>query len=428
LADNLRWVFGNLVTRGRDVTAEDVAQRYARLLNGWDWREIRDIFQYLAGRMGDFSLSRVLSASDDRISVELADGKSRKWELNVESDTDFPDKIGEFQVVRSLKPGMAVRCATFADNEELADVSRRTPISIGDESLTIDYGSDYFAGIRLMGEATVVAATYEGRIVGVHVGALTPVCMAGDTCDALILARTRILPEHDGSGLGSRLNDLLFYELPYPQKWTVAAAYLSPGNSTARSMMRGFFTWPVQPLRLILDCEMLAGASPDGRIRRATRDDGAQIAQLLNSCHSGEEMYLPYTRDSLEARLRRDPGVYGWQDILVTDSAAVGVRESGEIRTSYRNGSPHTSRRASVLDYGFAPGAEPEFEALLRAWCRDLCARGVSHLGVFTSPRSPGADVLRSLAVSTEPYDFCVTAPEPAHDSDWGLYTDAIYF
>lgn len=51
LGDGLRWIFYGLATRGRNVTADDVTQRYARLPNGWGPRAMKDWLTSAAARL-----------------------------------------------------------------------------------------------------------------------------------------------------------------------------------------------------------------------------------------------------------------------------------------------------------------------------------------------------------------------------------------
>jgi hypothetical protein len=87
------------------------------------------------------------------------------------------------------------------------------------------------------------------------------------------------------------------------------------------------------------------------------------------------------------------------------------------------------SVRGVVLDYAFDPGAEGQFEALLRAWCGWAAARGIDTLSVFTSPASPGVEVLTTLAREVERYNMWTPGiPVPEGEANKGLYVDPIYF
>jgi hypothetical protein len=82
-----------------------------------------------------------------------------------------------------------------------------------------------------------------------------------------------------------------------------------------------------------------------------------------------------------------------------------------------------------TLDYAFAPGAQGELEALLRAWCGWLAPRGMDTLVIYTSPASVGSERLRALARATGEYFMWTPGiPVPPGAQDRGLYVDAVYF
>jgi hypothetical protein len=142
-------------------------------------------------------------------------------------------------------------------------------------------------------------------------------------------------------------------------------------------------------------------------------------------------MYAPDTEASFAARLARAPDLYGWDHIRMTDGAVVGVWPAGNAQRSVSEtrGARTVTVPAVVLDYAFAPGAEAEFEGLLRGWCAELAPRGMDTLAIFTSPASTGAELLRSL--SRQVGDFFVWTPGiavPPDAESRGLYVDAIYF
>jgi hypothetical protein len=170
-------------------------------------------------------------------------------------------------------------------------------------------------------------------------------------------------------------------------------------------------------------------ASPVGRA--AVPSDAERIADLLNSTHGHEEMFLPYDRDSLCARLERAPDLYSWQRVRLTDNAVVGVWPSGpQVRVVREtNGRVAESRHGLVLDYGYARGAEQEFEQLLRFWSDWLAAHDHTHLSIFTSEPSPSYPIIAKLADQLEPFDLW-TSPvsEPDAAIAHGVYADQVYF
>ena len=138
-------------------------------------------------------------------------------------------------------------------------------------------------------------------------------------------------------------------------------------------------------------------------------------------------MYLPYTAESFTARLERAPDLYSWEQVWETDQAVVGVWLADVRVVREDDGHRTEAVRATVLDYGFLPGAEEEFERLLRAWCGWLVERGTSELAVLTSEGSPGYPVVSRLAAQMDAFDFRMGAPEPEGAAQRGLYVDPIY-
>jgi hypothetical protein len=115
--------------------------------------------------------------------------------------------------------------------------------------------------------------------------------------------------------------------------------------------------------------------------------------------------------------------------VWLTDNAVVGVWPAGEsIRILIdEKGVQTESRRGLMLDYGFALGAEGEFESLIRSWCGWLARRDFDTLSVFTSERSLGYDLLRGLATEVDAFDMW-GVEVPAGADKRGLYVDQIYF
>jgi hypothetical protein len=157
-------------------------------------------------------------------------------------------------------------------------------------------------------------------------------------------------------------------------------------------------------------------------------EDAAAIADIINRCHDKEEMFLPYTAESLTARLERAPDLYTSGNLLVGDGAVIGVWPSGPRVTTEIGGDRREAVRASVLDHGFLPGAEDEFERLIRSWCGKLVELGSTELSFLTSEGSPTYPLLKRLAFDMDAFDFKMTIKEPADAAANGLYVDPIYF
>src|SRR5437763_3619387 len=143
--------------------------------------------------------------------------------------------------------------------------------------------------------------------------------------------------------------------------------------------------WPLPVQRVELDCAALAGP-PAGRAARPA--DAGEIVRRLNAFHDAEERFVPYTEASFAARVERAPDLYGWDNVWLTDGAVVGVWPAGTAMKTVTEtrGARTVTIPGVTLDYAFAPGAEADLEALLRAWCGWLAPRGMDTLAIFTSP------------------------------------------
>jgi hypothetical protein len=209
----------------------------------------------------------------------------------------------------------------------------------------------------------------------------------------------------------------------------VGVAYVHGENERMRQLYSRGSVWSDQPYRVTIACSGAAGAAGDAR--RASEDDAADLAGILNATHGSQELYAPYTPRSLARRLERAPDLYTWDDVVRTDGAAVGVWHSPEvrIRTEADRTTTTRSRRALVLDHGFVPGAEDEYERLLRLAAARAGAAGYDHLSIFTTDPSPTSPILRRLADTIEPYDVVVPfVEEPKGLAERGVYVDQAYF
>jgi hypothetical protein len=87
------------------------------------------------------------------------------------------------------------------------------------------------------------------------------------------------------------------------------------------------------------------------------------------------------------------------------------------------------SRRGVVLNYAFMPGGEEEFSSLLKGSCAILHERNIDALSIFSSPASPGLEVIKALADEIEEYNMWTPGlAVPPEAAERGLYVDPIYF
>jgi GNAT superfamily N-acetyltransferase len=311
----------------------------------------------------------------------------------------------------------------------LATLERDAPTRTADGAIvTIDRGSALQAHFDLQREYTIQVALRDGRLVGARALAVREVEVGGRRHRYALSHFVRVLPEVRGHGIFEILHAAALQDVSPTEHFF---AYMDPGNDAMRGTARRTFgdsmAWSVRPFRALLGCEALAGPAAG---RRATREDAATIARLMNSAHVGEGFFVPYSEQSLHERLARVPEAYSWNDLLITDSAVVGVWLADQRRRVERNGAIAESRRGLVLDHGFSDDAQgrADFEALLRAWCGLAREAGHTHLSIFTSDPSRGAGLLKRLATELEPYEFQSSLAEPDDLAGSGVYVDQIYF
>jgi hypothetical protein len=145
--------------------------------------------------------------------------------------------------------------------------------------------------------------------------------------------------------------------------------------------------------------------------RSATAADAERLVASLNDTHGEEELYCPYSLDSLRERLSRAPDSYSWSSILISSAPASGsgAPKMGVIRRE--RGVETRDVRALVLDYGCTPDGSDELVALVNDWRARLAAEGTSELSIFTSAGSRGAAALTALAKRREPYVILCALP-----------------
>jgi hypothetical protein len=359
--------------------------------------------------------------------LDAADGK--RWRLACEVEPEPPHRIRHLELRRALDPSVTARLATEADGPALADLERRCPIELDDTSVIIDRGDDWWAFARLMEAAGAGLALVDGVLAGVNCGGVHRVRIGGQDYRMMVAIHLRVLPEYQRKGLWGAATEPLNLLFPWGEAVDASIGYVSARNL---KMQAGFRhnpnKWSFGPTRVVLACRELADPATG---RRATVADAGRIVRILNDFHHREEMFLPYTEASLTSRLERAPDLYSWDSVQLTDGAVVGVWPAGDkIRIITESaGNATITRRDLVADYAWVPGAEDEFEALVRHWCGQAAGRGVHELAIFTSQSSPGFERLCKLAKTIEDFVFWLNGvPEPADARSRGVYTDPFYF
>jgi hypothetical protein len=232
----------------------------------------------------------------------------------------------------------------------------------------------------------------------------------------------RVPVEHRKLGVFSTLNGYVFGA--YNGRTDGAYGYTALDNAEAMRI-GGPGTWSAGVFRAVVDCRAVAGP-PHGR--KATRDDAARIAEVVNECHAEEEVFLPYSAETVTARLHRATDLYTWPNVRVSERSVLGIWPAG-LRVSIDDGERRAETvRAVALDYGFTADGVDDFRALLGAFCTDLLGQGHTEVMFLTSEGSPNYGLLSEVASRLDPFAFRMAVPEPPGTPERGVYVDPVYF
>lgn len=361
------------------------------------------------------------------LELGLHDAKGRPWALRCRIGASPPYPLEYYHVARPLPPGVQFRRASDADAEALAMLERDCPIERDDgSSVTLVRGRSVFDQLRLAEWAGLWLAEERGIPVACDATGAHRARTGGRDVDLVYRFHTRVAPSHRRLGLNETMTALLGEErFRAGISFDGFYVYIDPRNQVIRDWSPGT-PWRARPFRALLRCDALGGSEVG---RPAGPAEAPRIAELLNAAHAREELFLPYDASRLRARLARIPERYGFAHMLLSDDAVLGVWEDGEQRILERAGVREESRRATALDWGFAPGGDlGSFEALLRARCGRLVRGGITHLSVFASEASPAARLLRSLAETVVEVELQCSLPEPADSAERGVFVDPVYY
>lgn len=422
-----KWFLHHASTRGAELTLEEITEH---MHFEPPWVPENSMERFEEGGPQDRKIVEVNSISPVEVEFFEVDSSNRRWRAEFRVEHEPPHRITFLEFRADLGPGVVLRLATPDDTAALAEVERAAPIVAGERTQTYDRGDDFLAFTRLMEENAFYVVESDGELLGVYGAASHIVRCAGREHRAMVFHHLRIPAAQEKRGFFSALNMRLFdhYADIYGPWWKKDAwapyGHIQVANTSAMRLGAPG-SWSFGPLRLLLDCRALAGHEYG---RTTTPQDAATTVDIINRCHDVEAMFLPYTVESLTARLERAPDLYTWDNLLLGESAVVGVWPSG-LRVITEDGDERREAvRASVLDFGFLPGAEDELEKLIRSWCSKLVELGTTELSFITSESSPGHALLMSLAFQTDAFDYKMSIPEPEGAATKGLYIDPVYF
>jgi hypothetical protein len=424
------WWLGMVADQGARAVPEDRA-RYTPALQEQlaiylDPERQHEAWRDHSSHIGTPAEVSIERAEEHEILAVLTSVKGRKWALAVSVEAEPPHRMDSFRIERRYDFKLDVREGGPDDALIVSDIERRSPIVKGETSTWFERGDRYFDFTRLMDEVVVGLASVDGEAAAVTCGAVHEVRVGGAVKTILAVSHLRVLPEHQRKGLWGAANRVLDKYWPAVDG---SSAFINVDNE---GMQHGFTNtpdkWPQTVLRVDLDCAALAGPMTG---RPATSADAGEIVRRLNAFHDAEELFVPCTEASFAARVTRAHDLYGWERVWLSEGAVVGVWPAGEAQRSVTQtgGVRHVTNPAIVLDYAYSPGAEAAFEALIRAWCGWLGARGMDALMLNTSPASTGADLMQRLARRTIEFNVWTPGiPPPEDAAERGLYADTVYF
>jgi hypothetical protein len=412
------WFLEHTTTLGRDLTVDDVAGHMAFPP---PWEPEHSLERFRTSDPRPFTVTKVAATSPYAVEMIFDYGDDRPFKVSIAAEDEPPHRITWIWWGRAIAEDILIRQAEPADAPALNDLEVRAPMTLGTTTIVYDRGDDFLAFTRLMEENVCFVAERAGALLGLACGAAHPVRIGGQQYRVMLLHHLRVPVEHRKGGIFSTLNGHVF--ATYDGRSDGAYGYTAIENAEAMRI-GGPGTWNAGVLRAIIDCERIAGPVHG---RRATPADATTIVDILNGCHDREEMYVPYTVDTLAARLERAPDLYTWDDLVLGDGAVLGVWPAG-LGVTIDDGGRVVTTRAVALDYGFVPGEDAEFERLLRSSCADLLTRGHTELMFLTSEGSPNHRLISALATRMDPFAFRMAVPEPEGTAERGLYVDPVYF
>ncbi len=266
---------------------------------------------------------------------------------------------------------LVIREATHADNDALIDLERRSPLLLGETTLTFDRSPNFFARDELMEHSRMLIAEKDGCPAGVMAAAWYDTLVGGKPVRAVYVHHGRVAIEHQRSGVAPALAVALFERLL--TKADLFYWYVVPENKVSLGLILRAAPdrWARDPACQHFLLELQPGG-PKGRPSPARPEQATELYALINRTHAGRDLFVPYTEESLAARLSRSAD-YGWPQVFVRERAGRPVAVAGLwdiggtlrlIRTD-REGKETATRPSVILDYGFEEGAEGEIAKLL---------------------------------------------------------------
>jgi ribosomal protein S18 acetylase RimI-like enzyme len=326
-----------------------------------------------------------------------------------------------------------IRAARPDDNQALIALEKRSPLIVGETTLSFDRSPDYFAGARLQDRTLFAVATEHGAPIGVSASALHTTRLLGRSRLLSYTHHMRIDPAFQRHGVGRALGQWLRDRwVAWGAKPERGYAFIDAANTDSLAFAGsrgGPGPWPMEGWLH----DLPAAPAAEVKAEPVGDDDLADVIVLLNRTHAGLELFPGYTQESLTARLRRSLR-YGWSQWrglrrngrLV---AVAGVLDQGEsvaaITRNRRTGEQQMSRGMTVLDHGYSDvGAMRDLLVALRGEAA-ACERDALEISVPDS--SPLFEDVQREASYTIRFKFLGGEHPPAGYPLRGVYIDPVY-
>jgi Acetyltransferase (GNAT) domain len=327
-----------------------------------------------------------------------------------------------------------IREATPSDNDALIDLELRSPLDLGDRTIVFDRSPNYFAHQEMQEHTRVMVAEDEGEIVAAVAGAWRDVMIGGERHRLLYVHQGRTLPkrrrEHVATDLVIRTYLLAREEGVETPYWLI-----SPDNSTSLAFNRQVEVeaWPVEGR---IDGFDVAARRPAGsEVDTVGPNDLPRALELINETHRGREMFMPYTAESLEGRLRHSASysLQHWRGYrsrkgLVAVAGMWDFGRSLKITERSKSGnSVHVSIPAFVLDYGYVTGAEEAMVEVFFALMGTAADAGRNELSIALPLERRLYSLMADLPHSSTLFHILTPRLKTPISLEGSVYLDPVY-
>lgn len=366
--------------------------------------------------------TRCTRAPEGFLVLHCRDPKERPWIASAAFDAD--GTVTRLSFGRAVPPGYRLRPLRQDEVELAATLVHDCPIVTGERSISVLQPRLRELSVMLSGYRGICAEREsDGAVVALRTLALRTVVHEGRVGLLSVPLQAAVRADARGLALERALVEPLYAPILPACDWD--HGYVDAGNAAILAAMGDTLPrWSHGIRQLWLRCDGDAAGEP-GRVARP--DDAPRLATLLAATHGGEALRPPLGEAWLRDRLGRIPS-YGFGEVRLGERALLGVWPSGEEIVDASPAWQRRTRSALVADYGFE--GEAGLAELLRllAVARVRGGRdGLTHLVLYTSVGSPGAERLRALAEWDDEIAIVGTIPEAESAERTGIYTDPFY-